>query len=156
MAFTEEEIRIVQARRAARAARAAREAAGLSPEEPEPPQQKSFRKRLRKLLLIGIVGGLTILATFTFWSYGTLSPCGALAQTLHEALLQEAVSEAITSAQTPSPETSARSRFPAVDLRIEALSPAQCTTELVQFERSNRYTFVDRFLEQSTPSPRTN
>jgi len=151
MAFTEEEIRIVQERRAARAAREARQAAGL-PEEPEPPKKRSRGK----LLLISLVVGLTALAASTFWYYGTLSPCDALTQVLHEALRQEAASEAMTSAQTPSPETSARSRFPAVDLRIEALSPVQCTEALVQFERSDRQTFVKQFLAQATHELGTN
>ena len=70
MAFTEEEIRIIQARRAARAARAAREArkaAGL-PEEPEPPQKRSFRQRraLGKMLLV-LLAGLMVLAAAMFW-----------------------------------------------------------------------------------------
>jgi hypothetical protein len=150
MAFTEEEIRIVQERRAARAARAAREAAGL-PEEPEPPQQRSFRQRLGKVLLIVLMGGVITLAASMLWNFGTLSPCEAFAQAMHGALLQEAVSTAMTAAESPSPETSARTRFPTVDLRIAPLSPAQCTTELVQFETSDEHSFVDRFLAQPTP-----
>jgi hypothetical protein len=155
MAFTEEEIRIIQERRAARAARAAREgreAAGLA-EEPEPPKRRGFRLRLAlgKILLIVLMGGLITLAASMFWNFGTLSPCDALAQALHGALMQEAVSAAMTSAETPSPEISARSRFPAVDLRIEPLSPAQCTEALVEFERSDERSFVDWFLAQPAP-----
>ena len=151
MAFTEEEIRIVQERRAARAARAAREAAGLPPEEPAPPHQKRrFLRRLGKILLLILIGGLAAPAAAMYWQYGTLSPCGALTQVLHGTLLKEAVAEALTSADTPSPETNARSRFPAVDRRIESLSPVQCTEELVEFERSDEQTFMKGFLAQPT------
>ena len=150
MAFTEEEIRIVQARRAARAARAA---AGLPPEEPAPPKKKPFRLRraLVKLLLIALMAGLATPAAAMFWRYGTLSPCGALTQALHEALLQEAVSEAMTSAQTPSPQTSAQAHFPDVDIRIEALSPAQCTEALIAAERLDEQSFIKQFLAQPLP-----
>src|SRR3954451_15878038 len=144
MAFTEEEIHIVQQRRAARAARAAREAAGLPPEEPVPPKNKRFRLRraLAKLLLIAVMAGLATPAAAMLWRFGTFSPCGALTQALHEALPQEAVSKALTSAQTPSPEASARSHFPAVDLHIQSLSPTQCAEELVEFERLDEQSFM--------------
>jgi hypothetical protein len=151
MAFTEEEIRIVQQRRAARAARTAREAAGLPPEEPEAPKKRSFRRRLVKLLLIAFMAGLAAPAAAMYWQYGTLSPCGALTQALHGTLLQEAVAEALTSAETPSPETGARSHFPAVDRRIKALSPAQCTQQLVEFERLDEQSFMKAFLAQPEP-----
>ena len=72
MAFTEEEIRIVQERRAARAeraARAAREAAGLPPEEPQSPKKSSFRQRWApgKLLLGILLIGLVTIAAAMFW-----------------------------------------------------------------------------------------
>jgi hypothetical protein len=148
MAFTEEEIRIVQQRRAARAARAAREAAGLPPEEPEPPQKRSFRWRLGKLLLPILIGGLAAPAAAMYWQYGTLLPCDALTQALHRALLQEAVAEALTSAETPSPEASVRTQFSVVDRRIAPLSSAQCTETLIDFERSDEQSFIKRFLAQ--------
>jgi hypothetical protein len=151
MAFTEEEIRIVQQRRAARAAREAREAAGLPPEEPAPPKKRRFLRRLGKLLLLILIVGLATPAAAMVWHYGTLSPCGALTQALHGALLQEAGAEALTSADTPSPETNARSRFPAVDRRIESLSPVQCTEELVEFERLDEQSFMKAFFAQPTP-----
>jgi hypothetical protein len=150
MAFTEEEIRIVQQRRAARAARTAREAAGLPPEEPEAPKKRSFRRRLVKLLLIAFMAGLATPAAAMFWRYGTLSPCSALSKTLHEAVLQEAVAEALTSAETPSPETSARTQFPAVDLHIKSLSPIHCAEELVEFERLDEQSFIKEFLARPT------
>ena len=75
MAFTEDEIRIIQERRAARAARAAREAAGL-PEELEPPQKRSFARRLArsKMLLIVVIGGLMGLVAYLLWHSETLLP----------------------------------------------------------------------------------
>jgi hypothetical protein len=151
MAFTEEEIRIVQQRRAARAARAAREAAGLSPEEPAPPKKRRFLRRLGKLLLLILIGGLATPAAAMYWRYGTLSPCDALTQALHEALRQEAVAAALTAADTPRPETSARAHFPAVDLHINSLSPTQCAEELVKFKRSDEPSFMKAFLAQPTP-----
>jgi len=72
MAFTEEESRIVQERRAARAAR---QAAGL-PEELEPPHKRSFAQRLAlgKILLIVFMGGLLVLAAYLLWHSGALYP----------------------------------------------------------------------------------
>jgi hypothetical protein len=72
MAFPEEEIHIIQARRAARAARTAREArkaAGL-PEELEPPQKRSFQQRrvLGKMLLVFLAGLMVLAAAmFRYW-----------------------------------------------------------------------------------------
>ena len=83
-----------------------------------------------------------------FWRYSTLSPCSTLTKTLREAVLQEAVSEAMTSAQMPSPETSAQARIPDVDHRIASLSPAQCTEALIEFERSDERSFMKAFFAQ--------
>jgi hypothetical protein len=153
MAFTEEEIRIIQARRAARAARAAREAAGLPPEEPVPPKKRRFRPRraLAKLLLIAFMGGLATPAAAMFWRYGTFSPCSALTKTLHEALGHETGAQALPSAQPPNPETSAQARFPDVDRGITPLSPTQCTKVLIEFERSDKQSFIKAFLAQPSP-----
>jgi hypothetical protein len=149
MAFTEEEIRIVQARRAARAARAA---AGL-PEEPQPQKSRLSRQRpaLGKALLIVLMGGLIGLPASLLWNYGTLSPCQALTQAMHEALLQEAGSEAKRTADTPSQETGGQLALSAVDLRIEALSTGACTKALVQLETSDPHAFVAQFLAQPPP-----
>jgi hypothetical protein len=152
MAFTEEEIRIVQERRAARAARAAREAAGL-PEEPELQKKRPSVRRLAlgKVLLIVFMGGVVVLAVAMLWNYGTLSPCEALTQALHGAVLRETARKATQPVETFGPEPDVRSLLPAIDLRIEALSPAECTKALVQFEMSSENSFVGWFLAQSPP-----
>jgi hypothetical protein len=140
MAFTDEELQKIRKRLGTEEANAQ-------------PTKGLFTQRLRvgKILLIVLLSGLIALPAFMRWNYGTFSPCGALTQAMHGALMREAASRATTPAEMLGREASAQLLFPVVDLRIEAMSPGECMKALVKLETSGENPFTDLFSAQPTP-----
>jgi hypothetical protein len=140
MAFTDEELQKIRKRLGTEEANAQ-------------PKKGPFTQRLRvgKILLIVLLSGLIALPAFMLWNYGTFSPCGALTQAMHGALMQEAASKATTPAEMLGREASTQVLFPVVDLRIAAMSPGECMKALVRFETLGENPFADLFSAQPTP-----
>ena len=140
MAFTDEELQKIRKRLGAEEANAQ-------------PKKGLFTQRLRvgKILLIVLLSGLIAIPAFMRWHYGTFSPCGALTQAMHGALMREAASKATTPAEMLGREASAQLLFPVVDLRIEAMSPGECTKALVRLETLGENPFADLVSAQPTP-----
>jgi hypothetical protein len=140
MAFTDEELQKIRKRLGAEEANAQ-------------PKKGLFTQRLRvgKIFLIVLLSGLMAIPAFMRWHYGTFSPCGALTQAMHGALMREAASKATTPAEMLGREASAQLLFPVVDLRIEAMSPGECTKALVRLETLGENPFADLFSAQPTP-----
>ncbi|HJY82387.1 MAG TPA: hypothetical protein VKK81_15065 [Candidatus Binatia bacterium] len=140
MAFTDEELQKIRKR--------------LGTEEANAQPKKglfTLRLRVGKILLLVLLSGLMAIPAFMLWNYSTFSPCGALTQAMHGTLMREAASKATTPAETVAREASAQLLFPVVDLRIEAMSPGECTKALVKFETLGENPFVDLFSAQPTP-----